>query len=81
MYLNEENMMKIDAVHKKEKTIGNIVADILTPIATFGAGFLFAQVLHAKLWNKAGIQYCDDADCPKCSEPEATAELTEGSAE
>lgn len=60
MYLNEENMVKIDDVHQKEKKIYNAVANGMIILSSMGLGYLISSLVHAKLWNKAHIQFCEE---------------------
>ena len=59
MYLNEENMVKIDNVHQKEKKIYNAVANGVIILSSIGFGYLFSFLVHTELWNKAHIQFCE----------------------
>ena len=70
MYLNEENMVKIDDVHQKEKKIYNAVANGVIIFSSMGLGYLISSLVHARLWNKAHIQFCEE-------EPEVKEEAVE----
>lgn len=62
MYLNEENINKIDAVHKKESKIFNIITDVMIPLSFFSVGYLTSNLVHSKLWNKADIKATPEAE-------------------
>lgn len=72
MYLNEENMVKIDDVHQKEKKIYNAVSTAALVLSSMGFGYMISSLVHAKLWNKAHIQFCEEE--PDVVEPEAKSE-------
>lgn len=73
MYLNEENMVKIDDVHQKEKKIYNAVFNGIVILSSMGLGYMISTLVHAKLWNKAHIQFCEEEPV-EAVEPEAKSE-------